>query len=220
MSTNYAVFDIETSPLPEAELEAMIPEFDPDEVKIGNRKPETAAPYIEQKRLEHRQRFIDRAALSPLTGSVCAIGALNSVNTNPLVFLGQEQSILGRFFEYFDKMQPWTAWVGFNIAEFDCPFLTRRAWKLGITPPTFFRHRYLEDNVIDLMQVWRCGMRNDDVSLDRLARFLGVGEKKVSGADFHKLLVTDPEAARAYLCHDLALTRDIAVKMGIIERGS
>ncbi len=218
MSTNYCVFDIETAPLPEAELEAMIPEFDPEDVKIGNRKPETAKDYIEVKCVEHRKRFIDRAALSPLTGSVCAIGMIDGDGTEPSTIMGDEKSILSSFFLYHEVARFNTAWIGFNIAEFDCPFLMRRAWKLGLTPPKFFRHRYLEDNVIDLMQVWRCGARNDDVSLDRLSRFLGVGEKKVSGADFHKLLVTDPEAARDYLCHDLELTRDIAIKMGVIER--
>ena len=35
---NTFVFDIETGPLPEAELAALIPPFDPTEVKTGNLK--------------------------------------------------------------------------------------------------------------------------------------------------------------------------------------
>lgn len=213
------IFDIETAPLPDEELEAMMPDFDPDEVKIGNRKPETAGLFIEQKRIEHRQRFIDRAALSPLTGTVCAIGIVMLPYGHPSVVTAgtlTESEIIKGFFDLYGSKPFDYAWIGFNIAEFDIPFLMRRAWKLGITPPKFMRGRYLEDNVIDLMQVWRCGARNDDVSLDRLARFLGVGEKKISGAQFATLLATDPEAARVYLCNDLELTRDIAIKMGVI----
>ena len=201
----------------------MMPEFDPDDVKIGNRKPETAGAYIELKRAEHLHRFISRAALSPLTGTVCAIGfikhwlSLDDVDDEPRIILGNESGILTAFFSYFESMKFDTAWVGFNIAEFDIPFLMRRAWKLGITTPKFLRGRYLEDNVIDLAQLWRCGAATDYyVSLDTLSKFFGVGEKKVSGAEFHKLLATDPEEARRYLRNDLELTRDIAIKMGVI----
>ncbi len=62
------VFDIETGPLPESELVALVPPFDPAEVKTGNIKdPEKIAAKIAEAEANHRCDFFDKAALDPLT---------------------------------------------------------------------------------------------------------------------------------------------------------
>ncbi len=74
----HIVFDIETGPLPEFELTAMVPPFDPAEVKTGNLKdPEKIAAKLAEAEANHRRDFIERAALDPLTGRVLAIGTLD-----------------------------------------------------------------------------------------------------------------------------------------------
>lgn len=96
------VFDIETGPLPEEKLKALLPEcqlpphpgeFDPSSVKLGNLKDEAkiaekieaarqkheadVASYekdCQEKQAEHWESFVDRAALDAGTGQVLAIG--------------------------------------------------------------------------------------------------------------------------------------------------
>ena len=74
---NTIVFDIETGPLPESELAAVMPPFDPAEVKTGNLKdPEKVAAKIAEAEANHRRDFFDKAALDPLTGRVVAVGVM------------------------------------------------------------------------------------------------------------------------------------------------
>ena len=47
------------------------------------------------------------------------------------------------------------------------------------------------------------------VSLDKVAKFFGVGEKTGNGAQFWELYNTDKEAALAYLTNDVKLTEAI-----------
>src|SRR5512137_1205514 len=72
------VYDIETGPLPETELAALLPPFDAADIKVGNLGPEKAAQKIAEAEVNHRREFFDRAALDPLTGRVVAIGLLNA----------------------------------------------------------------------------------------------------------------------------------------------
>ena len=74
------VFDVETGPLAESELSALLPPFDPAEVKTGNLKdPAKIAEKLAEAEANHRRDFIERAALDPLTGRVIAIGMLDLV---------------------------------------------------------------------------------------------------------------------------------------------
>ena len=100
------VFDIETGPLSEAELHAVFEppqppeqpgEFNPDSVKLGNLKDEAKIQErIEKAKQEHDkqcreydtnvkkahdeawEKFVDSAALSPVTGQVLAVGAMDA----------------------------------------------------------------------------------------------------------------------------------------------
>src|SRR5476651_2330269 len=71
------VFDLETGPLAESELSALLPPFDPADVKTGNLKdPAKIAEKIAEAEANHKRDFIERAALDPLTGRVLAIGVI------------------------------------------------------------------------------------------------------------------------------------------------
>src|SRR5262245_13453189 len=71
------IFDVETGPLADSELSALLPPFDPAEVKTGNLKdPSKIAEKIAEAEANHRRDFFDKAALDPLTGRVVAIGML------------------------------------------------------------------------------------------------------------------------------------------------
>jgi hypothetical protein len=107
--------------------------------------------------------------------------------------------------------------VGFACCSFDLPFLVRRSWALGVpVPATITRPSgRWNDHIVDLLDVWRLNNRDQTISLDGLARFLGVGSKSGKGADFAQLLASDRDAALAYLRHDLKLTAACAAKMGV-----
>jgi hypothetical protein len=104
--------------------------------------------------------------------------------------------------------------VGFNILGFDLPFLVRRSWALGIPVPFWvFDGRYFNRRFSDVMQHWQLGNRQDHISLDKLARFLGLRGKSHEGKDFANLYANNQQQALDYLKNDLKLTADIALKM-------
>lgn len=223
------IFDIETGPLPEAEIMAFtddFPKFDASQVKFGNTKdPEKKAEKIEADEAKHKAEeacyyanAVNRAALSPLTGRVLAIGMVVDGETR-ILCSGDEEDDIEAFWgtiaphdAIIDKV------IGFNSNRFDLPFLARRSWKIGIEiPKTLFRGRYINERCIDLMDLWKCGDYQASIKLDHLARFLGCRAKTGSGADFARLYVEDRDAAIAYLENDIHMTYDCAVKMGVIH---
>ena len=71
------IYDIETGPLPEADLAALLPPFDPADIETGNLKdPEKIAAKLAEAEMNHRRNFFEQAALDPLTGRVVAVGLL------------------------------------------------------------------------------------------------------------------------------------------------
>jgi hypothetical protein len=218
-------FDIETGPLPIEQIEAMIPEFNPADVKVGNIKdPAKIAEKIEEARAGHRQGFIDRAALSPLTGRVLAIGITTEEGQIECLAeephgsdqtIDDEAALLDAFWsEIGPPPGKVVRWAGFNIFGFDLPFLVKRSWILGVPVPPIRRGRYWADWLIDLREVWQLGDRQAAGSLDAIARAFRVGEKNGDGAMFAELLATKPEEALAYLRNDIEMTRKVAAVMG------
>lgn len=157
----------------------------------------------------------DKLALDALTGRVCAIGSLPNDDKGQ-VQMGfskdtSEKDLIESFWDYFQSHTPVYRFVGFNIKRFDLTFLVRRSMALGVSIPLGVRDGfYWGDSWVDLLEIYQCGDRKDYISLDTLAKFLGVGEKSGNGKDFHKL---PPDEQRKYLAHDLELTKLCAEKM-------
>jgi len=258
------VFDIETGPLDRASFLDAIPvfdaekevphpgEFDINSVLPGNAGWEKHAAKVEiargkhQKLVdEHPQKVIDaraayiekhwqKAALSPVTGQVLAIGILDDQDLEGTFQLllsheygdGEgEASLLVDFWDFLRKSKT-VLKVGFNCHRFDLPFLVRRSWKLGVYVPECVMDpngRYFHYSFIDLMAKWQLGNRQDGISLADLAKYLDVGDKPdgISGKDFSRLYGgTEEEREQAinYLKNDLVLTYFAAVAMGVENR--
>ena len=218
-------FDIETGPLAEAELAAMVPPFDPAEVKMGNLKdPDKIAAKLAEAEAGHRREFVERAALDPLTGRVVAIGLLfedRSLQTATFAVIGHddEAAILREFWNTCrGEMGRVNRMIGFNTRLFDLPFLIRRSFKHRIEVPFGIRRgRYWAEEMVDLREEWQLGDRQARGSLDTIAKHLGVGQKNGCGEDFARLWQTDREKAVAYLRNDLELTCRIAEALGVVE---
>jgi DNA polymerase elongation subunit (family B) len=240
---NIIIFDIETGPLPEAELAAVMPPFDPAEVKTGNLKdPDKIAAKIAESEANYHREFFDKAALDPLTGRVVAVGMMiyESRGAKPPDFSQFESAqrpapadgeSIGRFSIIGDDDEARTLrgflelvrgemgrvnpLIGFNIFAFDLPFLIRRSWKHRVPVPFGLRRgRYWNEQMVDLRDGWQLGDRQARGSLDSIARHLGVGAKNGDGKAFAGLWQSDRKQAEAYLRNDVELTALVAAALG------
>lgn len=199
------VFDIETGGLPAEMLELTMPVF---KAPANYKDPEKIRLALEEQRAE----YVASAALNALSGRVLCIGIWQKGVTS--ILSGEEKTVLQEFWELYLLTQQ--SWIGFCTRNFDVPFLVRRSYRWGIRVPHVMHGRYLSDRFIDIAERWQCGDWQERISLDRLAKFLGVGEKTGSGADFAQLFEKDPVAARAYVENDLKLTKLCAQRMGLL----
>lgn len=213
------VFDIETGGMEWGEIEQY---WRPEDVALGTTKDkDKVAEKVEAK----RQEFIEKAALSPVTGRVLAIGYMRAMDRYRIDG-SLEQGMLERFWVIINKMmESRVPIVGHCIHTFDLPFLIRRSWFLGVKVPDglMINGKYWHHLFVDLHARWKLGIYGNeamDAKLDTLARFFGVGGKPdgVTGADFARLWAggkEDREKAEEYLRNDLAMTWGVANRMGI-----
>lgn len=206
---DYLVVDIETLARPRAELEAIMPVFEAP----GNIKDPVK---IEAAIAAKREKWIADAALDATTGSIAIIGMLTP---DGAVMLRADVLIEADMLKQFWMTQAsakFNVIVGHNLRNFDMPFIIRRSFINGIPVPAGVLHKgRLTEKFVDTMELWGAGERGAHISLDRLAKALGVGEKSGSGADFGKLWEADKDAAVEYCRHDLELTRRVAERMGL-----
>lgn len=216
-------FDIETGPAPEAELKAFEPEFEPPK---NLKDPEKIAAAIAEK----RAAWYADAALSPITGRVLAIGYQSEIDERVCIeHVGMhevdEETVIGCFFDRVRGLGMGAngKLVGFNIHDFDLPFLCRRALALGLRLPAGFMPTggsrfYWPPWIVDLRAIWGFGQHQPAGSLGVVCRFLGLGEKSGKGADFARLFNGSDEERRtalAYLDNDVRLTALLASRLGI-----
>jgi predicted PolB exonuclease-like 3'-5' exonuclease len=208
------VFDIETGPEVEAVLAAMEPEFS---APSNFKDPDKIAEKIEAQRAAWR----DKAALCATTGRVLAIGTMLDDEVELLVVDPEEgfseADLLEAFWQRAAPDGIWRHLIGFNSNRFDIPFLIRRSYKLGVDVPYgALNGRYLNSRFIDLMESWKLGDYQASITLDRLAKHLGVGAKNGDGAHFADLLEQDRAAALDYLRNDIQMTAAVARKLGVL----
>jgi len=229
--THAIVFDIETKAQAADKLLAGLPPFDPEAVKVGNIKdPAKIAEKVAQAEAKHQSDYLAKAALSPATGEVCAIGLMESDGKETILTVKDtgldEAALLNAFWAHYriELTTRRTLWIGHNVLDFDLPFLVNRSRILGVSiSPNVFevkggRVRW-SDRFIDTRTVWLMGRKPTDTpsSLDTVCGAFGLGSKAGSGADFAALLETDTPAAIAYLRQDLTLTTNLARKLGLFD---
>lgn len=220
MLPDYFCFDIETQALDQAQILADAERFDPETVKVGGYIDESKiSAKIEKARRDYERKLIDKAALSATTGSVLAIGTYHLRTNHYEIIEGkpEEEMLLDFWTHLYSENEGCSAsFVGFNILAFDLPFLLRRSWFHKIpVQPWLFDGRYFHHRFRDVLSYWRAGNRLEMISLDKLARFLGLGAKSLGGKDFAKLYFDNKLEAIAYLKGDLKLTTNIALRIGI-----
>lgn len=171
----------------------------------------------------------DRAALHPLTGQVIAIGYRFDT---PMISSGPEDVVLRTFWARFVSLRDNGGnLIGFNIAQFDVPFLVRRSWLVGVDVPDGVfadaNNDQLSGVFVDLYRRWKCGAKWSEEScghvsqgLDSICRAMGIGGKHdgLKGNSFASLWFgseADREQAILYLQRELEMTAALSRKMGV-----
>jgi len=217
------VYDIETGPLPWAEIEPLyappekLPPWDDGMVKYGQTKDpaKRAEKFAEVKAAydaklaaeaaaiaEHKAQWAREAALSPVTGRVLAIGVRSERgqaivgNDAPC----QEADILSDWWSLYRKHNDAHArFVGYCSNFFDFPFLVWRSYKLEIPVPESAwdkTGRYPAYSFVDLMdRLPKRGFSDESRKLGDICRWLGIGAKPdgVDGGMFASLWGGSPE---------------------------
>jgi len=181
------------------------------------------AEKIKEYVIEKQNAWLKKAALSPLTGRVCAVGFCWKYKDteDPIIDMvldatgEHEYNLLTRFWKEYMTLNGKV--VGHNIRMFDLPFLYLRSLKYGISPPISPPF----DGIADTMELWNAKRYPKDfISLLNLAKFFDIptGVKEtMSGADFGEHLKTREsiELAKEYLKNDLIITQKIFSKFNI-----
>lgn len=196
-------FDIETGPLPLAQVQQFKPEFRaPANYKDLDK--------IQANLLEQEAKWMADGALSAVTGRVLCVGILDDTCTTFYEDADEKSILVSVWIELQNAIRSGQKVVGFCCKTFDLPFLVRRSWSHKVTVPfDIIEGRYFNPAIVDIAERWSCGGREprDRISLDHLSKFLGTGQKNGDGADFARLWAEDRPKALEYLKNDLLLTK-------------
>jgi 3'-5' exonuclease len=211
MNDNFLVLDLESGPMPAGDLR--VPEF---EAARNLRDPEKIKASIAEKEAS----WLEDAALDARSGQILLIGMLS--NDLLTILEGTEKTMLEQVWVCINECGEDVPVVGHNIIGFDLPMMVRRSWRHGVRVP-----RWVVDDLskykapgwcFDTMLAWSFGNKQERISLDDFAQHLGLPSKdarfgKDYARNFAKNFAADPEQAKAYLANDLALARDVYLKV-------
>lgn len=208
---NRLYFDIETAPQPLDQLEKAMPEFDaggtlkdPDKIKA--------------KLVEKREKWIADAALSPVTGQVLCIGLIDA-NVFRVIAEPTEAETLKYFWDIFESAIGDNCEIlGFNIDDFDLPFLYGRSYATAVKIPRVigglnYRRWHWNEAIIDLRTIWQLGSRQREGSLDVVSKLCGGGGKNGDGSKFAGLWALNRAEALSYLENDLNQIKIVGEKL-------
>lgn len=207
-------FDIETIPADES-LRKVIIELEQKKQRRAQEAGEgNGARYPRRKSPEGIYRM---TSLSGDFGRIFCIGyALGDDPVN--VIAGDEKEILKKWWDVADQA---TRFVGHNIMEFDLPFIYKRSIVHKIKPAS--RHlnlsfaKYRSDPIFDTMKEWDKWALRSSISLDKLAKVLGLPTSKDGGIDGSQVYDAYLKGRRKDICEyckrDVELTRKVYRRM-------
>ena len=212
-------FDIETIPAEES-LKGTIVELEKKREK-KREATEAAESGIGYRRKKTNEMIYRATALSGDFGRIFCIGY--ALGDDPVdIIRGQEQEILKKWWGIADRAD---LFVGHNIMDFDLPFIYKRSIIHKIKPAT--RHlnlsfaRYRSDPIFDTMKEWDKWALRASISLDKLAKVLGLPTSKDGGIDGSKVydayLAGKYDQICEYCKRDVELTRKVFKRMNFLK---
>lgn len=200
--------DIETMP-----NSSMIEQLPEPELKLGNI---TDPRKIEAKKQEAKQSQIDKMALNPLFGRICAVVCYNNDGAGRYAIKADSDAEETELIEWLLTPFAEVRLITWNGMGFDLPFIYKRAMILGIDPRQFkapplsaFTKRYCTERHVDLMQIWSNWSSQGYEKLDTVSAFLLKRNKiAIDFKDFPELIKTEAgrEKILTYNEQDTALT--------------
>lgn len=148
---------------------------------------------------------IETLGLEPFSYRVVAIGFKDGAEE--IIFSGDnEVELLQKFWEEQKKYQ---RLVGWNIDNFDIPFLRIRSLKHNI------KIEEIDYKIVDLMRVVSDPMKW--TSLDKMSQFLDLGQKEIGGSKIPELIDQKKWVEiKEYFEKDLRLTWEVYQRMKAI----
>ena len=229
------VFDIETGPDSDEVLkELFVPKTREEFVGDRNWKAETVEANYKKYLDGALEEFKQSAALNAISGQVLAIG-YRSIDKKVIHGQGEESEgramtefdVLSKFWHYYQQLRAASrSLIGFNIKDFDIPFIVQRSIIQGIAiPPSLFsgNGRYLDSLFVDLFDVWKAGMfkAKSFLGIGPICKACGIGGKPegVDGSMFAELWMGGSEKraiAKHYLLNDLDMTWQLADRCNVL----
>lgn len=142
------------------------------------------------------------------------------INGEPVKCLnGGEKDILADFWELAKDTD---LFIGHNIFDFDLRFIYQRSVILGVRPTRDLSFaRYRNNPIYDTMYEWSKWNTQDKISLDKLAKALGLVSSKGKGIDGSKIYEYYKNGKHQeiydYCIADVEVTRNIYKKMTFEE---
>ena len=203
--------DIETLPAPEHKHEVLreIHEF---RKKKKNRFGEKYSVSFEQ--------FLAGTGLDGTFGRIFCISYAIDDEMVHCICDEDEKKILESFWEAAKDVD---LFVGFNVMDFDLKYIIQRSMVNGVKPKTKVRlsfARYRSEPIFDVMHEWNQWGYGKGVSLDALARALGIPspKTKMDGSEVFKYYQKGKLKEICDYCNaDVEVTRKIYKKMKFEE---
>lgn len=207
---NKLFFDIETLPAPKETHGILAEIYDKKISKITNDR--IPPPFTE---------YLEKTTFDGAFGRICCISY--AINDNPVKTIqNSEKEMLQEFWNIAKNID---LFIGFNIIDFDMRFIFQRSIIWGIRPTKYLSFaRYRSDPMYDLMYEWSKWNQQDKISLDTLAKALGLPSSKggaIEGKDVAKAYEDGRIKEICEYCEkDVEVTRKIYKKMVFEDIGT
>ena len=159
---------------------------------------------------------IETTGLDPFSDRIVAIGIKRGNNVR--VFIDEkENQILRDFYNFILKFpDPLTSQIliGYNIQNFDIPFITARTIRIGYSVEASYLRRMYRADLMTIVTRY-LNTRNRNLSLRAVADFLGIEvNDSVSGSDIPQLWQEgDFNAIIEHCISDLSVTAQVYEKL-------
>lgn len=199
-------FDIETIPA-QVEQHAILKEIHAKKLADG------------RKVADNFEEYLTATSFDGAFGCIICIGY--AIDEKPIeVLTGDEKQILKDFWGVAGSQR---RFIGFNNMDFDLRFIYQRSIVNSVTPTqdlSFARYRH--DPIFDIMWEWRKWAREPSVSLDTLAKALGIPSSKDGGIEGKDVWTAYKDGRQAeiyeYCKRDVDVTRQIYKRMNPAEQ--
>lgn len=160
------------------------------------------------------EKYLAQTSFDGGFGQIACISyAINNEQIQTL--FGDETKMLKKFWEVIKDIN---LFIGFNIMEFDLRFIYQRSIVLKVKPTRELNFaRYRNDPIYDIMHEWKKWNMTSSISLDTLAKILGLPTSKDGGIEGKDVAQAFKDGRIKEICdyceRDVELTRKIYKRM-------